>query len=379
MSNLGFLDMSNNRFGGLIPQCFGTIISFLTVINMGNNNFQGTIPNVYGDCGSLEGLSLNGNQLIGEVPSSLSKCQSLKVVDFGNNHLNGTFPQWLGYLPNLQALVLKLNNFHGHIQPSAIVESPFPSLRVLDLSNNRFVGQLPVKYFQSFNSMKNVVKSSMRPKYLSMAGIYYSIVVAVKGVNQDFPKILVDYTIIDMSNNRFEGHIPDVIGGLNSLIVLNLSHNSLIGPIPHALGNLIEIESLDLSWNQLSGEIPQSLADIKTLEVLNLSQNLLVGHIPQGPQFTTFEGNSFGGNPRLCGTPLLKKCSEYSHEPQLGSDEGFDEESGFTWEVVMLGYGCGTLVGLVVQKMDFWAKMGSVPLNSCEPARPADTNAAPVV
>ncbi|GKG20054.1 hypothetical protein Tco_0379855, partial [Tanacetum coccineum] len=31
-----------------------------------------------------------------------------------------------------------------------------------------------------------------------------------------------------------------------------------------------------------------------------------------------------------------------------------------------------------VQKMDFWAKMGSVPLNSCEPARPADTNAAPV-
>ncbi|GJZ61481.1 hypothetical protein Tco_0617618, partial [Tanacetum coccineum] len=29
--------------------------------------------------------------------------------------------------------------------------------------------------------------------------------------------------------------------------------------------------------------------------------------------------------------------------------------------------------------MNFWAKMGSVPLNSCEPARPADTNAAPVV
>ncbi|GKC46142.1 hypothetical protein Tco_1063864 [Tanacetum coccineum] len=29
--------------------------------------------------------------------------------------------------------------------------------------------------------------------------------------------------------------------------------------------------------------------------------------------------------------------------------------------------------------MDFWAKMGSVPLNSSEPARPADTNAAPVV
>ncbi|PWA23286.1 Leucine-rich repeat-containing protein [Artemisia annua] len=167
MSNLGYLDMSNNRFGGLIPQCFGIWIS-LRMIDMGNNSFQGTIPNVYGDCGNLEGLILNGNQLEGEVPSSLSKCQSLKVVDLGNNHLNGTFPSWLGDLPNLKVLVLKSNNFHGHIQPSATVDSPFPSLLVLDLSHNGFEGQLPAKYFQNFNSMKNVVKSSKEPEYLSM-------------------------------------------------------------------------------------------------------------------------------------------------------------------------------------------------------------------
>ncbi|PWA92958.1 Leucine-rich repeat-containing protein [Artemisia annua] len=321
MSSLGLLDMSNNRFGGLIPQCFGNVISSLRMIDMGNNSFQGTIPNVYGDCVNLVGLSFNGNQLTGEVPTSLSKCQSLSVLDLGNNHLNGTFPGWLGDLPYLQALVLKSNNFQGHIQCSATVDSPFSSLRVLDLSHNRFVGQLPAKYFQNFNSMKNVVKSNTTPEYLYMGGKYYSFVVAVKGVNLDFPQISVDYTIIDMSNNSFEGQIPNVIGGLNSLIVLNLSHNSLIGPIPHALGNLIEIESLDLSWNQLSGEIPHSLADIKTLEVLNLSQNDLVGRIPEGPQFRTFEGNSFGGNPNLCGIPLPKMCSEDSHEPQLESDE----------------------------------------------------------
>ncbi|GJW50480.1 leucine-rich repeat-containing protein, partial [Tanacetum coccineum] len=161
-------------------------------------------------------------------------------------------------LPNLQALVLKSNNFHGHIQPSSTVESPFPSLQIHDLSHNGFVGQLPAKYFQNFNSMKNVVKSSTTPEYLYMGGNYYSFIVAVKGLNQDFPQISVDYIIIDLSRNAFEGQIPNVIGGLNSLIVLNLSHNTLIGPIPHALWNLIEIESLDLSWNQLSGEIPQS-------------------------------------------------------------------------------------------------------------------------
>ncbi|GJV10730.1 leucine-rich repeat-containing protein [Tanacetum coccineum] len=346
MSYLQYFDISNNRFGGLIPQCFGNMTSYLKRIDMGINSFQGTIPNVYRDCRSLEGLSLNGNQLSGEVPISWSKCQSLEVLDFGNNHLNGTFPGWLGDLPKLKVLVLKSNNFHGHIQPSATVDSPFPSLRVLDLSHNRFVGQLPAKYFQSFESMKNVVKSNTAPEYLFIGfGKYYSFVVAVKGVNQYFPQISDDYTIIDLSNNSFEGQIPNIIDGLNSLIVLNLSHNNLIGPITHAVGNLIEIESLDLSWNQLSGEIPQSLARINTLEVLNLLHNRLVGHIPDGTQFYTFEEKSFEGNPGLCGPPLTKMCNEHTHKQEL---ESHDKESGFTWEVVTLGYGCGTLLGLVM-------------------------------
>ncbi|GJR17499.1 leucine-rich repeat-containing protein [Tanacetum coccineum] len=344
--HLMYLDMSNNHFGGLIPQCFGNFASSLIMINMGHNSFQGTFPSLYDDCSILQGLILKGNQLEGEVPRSWSKCQSLKVVDFGNNHLNGTFPGWLGDLPDLQTLVLKSNNFHGHIQPSSTVESPFPSLRVLDLSYNGFIGQIPAKYFQNFNSMKNVVKISTIPEYLNIDGNYFSFIVAVKGVDQYFPKISVDYTIIDLSNNTFEGQIPNVIGGLNSLIVLNLSHNCLTGLIPHALGNLTEIESLDLSWNQLSGEIPPSLARITTLEVLNLSQNHLVGRIPEGPQFSTFD-TSFGGNSGLYGSPLPKR--EHQSSPKVEDDGGYDDEedSGFTWKVVTLGYGCGTLVGLV--------------------------------
>ncbi|PWA72342.1 Leucine-rich repeat-containing protein [Artemisia annua] len=54
MSNLWYLDMSNNRFGGLIPQCFGKLTSSLEMIDMGNNSFQGSIPSSYNDCGPLE-------------------------------------------------------------------------------------------------------------------------------------------------------------------------------------------------------------------------------------------------------------------------------------------------------------------------------------
>ncbi|GKC02214.1 leucine-rich repeat-containing protein, partial [Tanacetum coccineum] len=113
----------------------------------------------------------------------------------------------------VEVLVLKPNNFHGSIQPSFAVKSPFPCLQVLDLSRNS-----------------------------------------------------------------------------------------------------IEIESLDLSWNQLKGNIPQSLVGIK-------------------------------GNLGLCGFPLPKKCS---HKPQPEEHENREDKSGFTWEVVTLGYGCGTLLGLVM-------------------------------
>ncbi|GKC87259.1 leucine-rich repeat-containing protein, partial [Tanacetum coccineum] len=204
MINLYDLDVSHNSFDGVIPHCVGNLSNSLQMMDLGNNSFQGTIPNVFEEFKQLKGLILNGNQLEGGVPSSLSKCEYLKVLDLGNNHLNGTFPGWLGELRFLQVLVLKSNNFHGNIQPSFAVKSPFPGLQVIDLSHNGFVGQLPTKYFQNFNSMKNVVKDNTKPQYLDINGKYYSIVVAVKGVDRDIPRLFVSLTIIDLSNNYFE-------------------------------------------------------------------------------------------------------------------------------------------------------------------------------
>ncbi|CAI9273740.1 unnamed protein product [Lactuca saligna] len=345
MRNLDSLDISNNSITGVIPQCLRNIVSSLWMIDMGHNSFHGIIPDVYEECGELQGLILNGNQLQGEVPSSLSNCQSLMVLDVGNNKLNGTFPHWLGDLPELQALVLKSNKFHGPIETPDTYKSAFPGMRVLDLSHNEFEGHLPRTYLQNFNAMKNVVKNSTTPIYLSI-GKFYTVTTAVKGRDLEFPKISVDYVILVLSNNRFEGEIPGIIGCLVSLKVLDLSHNSLTGKIPSVLGNLSEIESLDLSWNQLTGEIPQSLAHLTFLGFLNLSQNHLVGSIPSGTQLGTFEA-SFGGNPKLCGLPLPTKC-EHRQETQLEIDGDGDGESGFTWRVVMMGYGCGTILGLVM-------------------------------
>ncbi|XP_031099907.1 receptor-like protein 9DC1 [Ipomoea triloba] len=190
--------------------------------------------------------------------------------------------------------------------------------------------------------------------YLNRINYYQdSLVVRLKGQEREIVKILIMFTAIDLSSNKFEGHIPNSIGDLLALRELNLSHNTFTSLIPTSLGNLSVLESLDLSSNQIGGAIPGQLTSITSLEVLNLSHNKLVGCIPQGPQFNTFEANSFQGNDGLKGKPLSQGC-ENGMAPQLPAPNELHQEddssflSGFTVKVGAMGYGCGILFGLFV-------------------------------
>ena len=82
----------------------------------------------------------------------------------------------------------------------------------------------------------------------------------------------------------------------------------------------------------------------------SVSRNNLEGSIPQTGQLSTFENNSYEGNPGLCGRPLSKKCEEVEAVP---SSEETDENSNsvlddFTWKPVVIGYGCGTSIGILL-------------------------------
>ncbi|KAH0642971.1 hypothetical protein KY285_033810 [Solanum tuberosum] len=153
---------------------------------------------------------------------------------------------------------------------------------------------------------------------------------------------------IDLSCNRFEGDIPNSFGSLSSLVLLNLSHNNLHGYIPAKIAKLQQLEALDLSWNRLIGEIPVPLSSLTFLEVLNLSYNHLAEPIPTGKQFNTFPNDLYCVNPDLCGFPLSKECGNNSvpNESPLEHDDDDDDSffmSGFTWEAVAIGYGCGMI------------------------------------
>ncbi|TYH74410.1 hypothetical protein ES332_D05G396600v1 [Gossypium tomentosum] len=350
--NLSYFLISNNELVGEIPSKICNL-SYLYVLDLSKNKLGGTIPDCFGTFSDqllvvLRTLNLNGNQLEGAVPQSLKNCYTLEVLDLGNNNINDTFPYWLGTLTCLEVLVLRSNRFHGDIQNFNGTFS-FSSLQVIDVSRNEFTGHLPLELFENFKAMRDIQENKTGgPEYIG--GDYYqdSVTVTMKGSDFNLERILTIFTIIDFSSNKFKGPIPKAIGELNSLIVLNFSHNSLTGNIPPSLGKLAALESLDLSSNKLQGRIPMQLTNLTFLGALNLSHNNLEGPIPLANHFDTFSNDSFAGNSGLCGFPLSKTCGNDQEPKSPPSTVGDESEIALIWKIAAMGYGSGVVLGLSV-------------------------------
>ncbi|KAK8500774.1 hypothetical protein V6N12_031434 [Hibiscus sabdariffa] len=331
-------------------------MSSLSHIDLEKNNFQGKIPENFVKGCILRSLRINQNQLEGLLPQSLGNCKDLKLLDVGNNYLDDTFPNWLGNLDQLQVLILRSNRFYGQVNNSDVTVS-FSRLRVVDLSRNNFSGYLPVNFFKNLHAIREGYEKIGEPEYMidiladGTWNYALDLSFSAKGLETKFEKLLTIWTAIDFSNNQFCGEIPKALGELHSLIVLNLSHNCLTGLVPSSLANLLELESLDLSSNKLHGRIPTSLKNLGFLAVLNLSWNNLKGPIPQGKQFDTFTNVSYIGNLGLCGPPLSKSCDSDEGTPAKfdrdDDDDDDDDGGGLNWKFsILMGYGCGVVLGL---------------------------------
>ncbi|XP_038690762.1 receptor-like protein 34 [Tripterygium wilfordii] len=282
LKRIYFLVISKNALSGIIPECIRNLTYGLQLLHLQKNSFHGKIPSMSSEYCDLRTLNFNGNQLEGPLPRSIANCTSLEVLNLGNNVINDTFPHWLHILPELQLLVLKSNHFRGPILDYKAHHS-FPNLRVFDISNNNFVGPLPMKYIKNMKAMMHVENYSDEVKYIGEPYIFTEdpVILMIKGLEYELLKIITNFKVIDLSNNKFEGEVPEVIENLSFLKGLNFSHNLLSGHIPSSMGNLRELECNGAS---------------------------------------------------LQSQPLLREEDDY--------------ESGFDWNIIMMGYSSGLVMGL---------------------------------
>ncbi|KAE8670512.1 putative LRR receptor-like serine/threonine-protein kinase [Hibiscus syriacus] len=187
--NIEYLDLSQNRLTGLIPELTPQFLRLnhlnlsrnsltsslpkvilqypkLRVLDLSFNQLDGPFLNDLLNLDTLEELHLGGNLFTGAIKFSPLSESNLHVLDLSHNWLNGYFPNQFGSLIGLEVLNLAGNNIAGSL-PTSLAD--MNSLSSLDISQNNFTGSLPNKvpnglqsFNVSYNDLSGVVPESLR-------------------------------------------------------------------------------------------------------------------------------------------------------------------------------------------------------------------------
>ncbi|KAB8102914.1 hypothetical protein EE612_035017, partial [Oryza sativa] len=286
-SRLTELMLDGNNLQGNLPSSIGNLSSSLEYLWLRNNQISWLIPPGIGNLKSLNMLYMDYNYLTGNIPPTIGYLHNLVFLSFAQNRLSGQIPGTIGNLVQLNELNLDGNNLSGSI-PESIHHCA--QLKTLNLAHNSLHGTIPVHIFKIFSLSEHL---DLSHNYLS------------GGIPQEVGN-LINLNKLSISNNRLSGNIPSALGQCVILESLELQSNFLEGIIPESFAKLQSINKLDISHNKLSGKIPEFLASFKSLINLNLSFNNFYGPLPSFGVFLDTSVISIEGNDRLCARAPLK-------------------------------------------------------------------------
>ncbi|XP_004309195.1 PREDICTED: probable LRR receptor-like serine/threonine-protein kinase At3g47570-like [Fragaria vesca subsp. vesca] len=281
-TNLEMLSLTQNNFGGVLPNSIANFSTQLTQLYLGSNQIAGTIPETIGNLNSLIAFALEDNLFTGIIPTSLGKLQKLQLLSLSANRLSGWIPSSLGNLTHLFQLLISANELEGSIPPTI---GNCQNLQWMDLSDNKLLGgYIPSQVIGLFSL------TYLNLSHNSLTGSLPVEVGKLKNTNT-----------LDISYNNLTGEIPQAIGSCLSVELLYLQGNLFQSMIPFSLASLKGLQYLDLSRNNLSSQIPKDLKRLPFLVYLNLSFNDLEGEVPKEGVFRNTSATSLDGNTKLCG------------------------------------------------------------------------------
>ncbi|KAG2686792.1 hypothetical protein I3760_09G023700 [Carya illinoinensis] len=246
------IDLDGVGYDGFLSPSIGNLTE-LTTLSLNNNKFRRTIPESISNLKKLTRLSLADNCITGTIPTEITLLKNLEYLDISGNFLTGSIPTNISRLRSLAYLSFSGNAFTGTIPDLAGLWQ----LETLDLSSNQLYGNLP--HFPT------------RLKTLSLnSNILSGDISRVK--------MLDDLRRLDLSDNRFSGHISKDIVSLPRLVHLNVSMNrfAAIGTRNFSREET-QLQVLDAEKNNLHGRLPINLTTMQNLDTINLAHNKLAG------------------------------------------------------------------------------------------------------
>ncbi|KAL6335677.1 hypothetical protein AAG906_032867 [Vitis piasezkii] len=334
MKKLEKLDLSWNRFDGMLPTCLSNLKS-LRELDLSFNQFTGSVSSsLISNLTSLEYIHLGYNHFTGLFSfSSFANHSKLEVVGLPSNDdnfeveteyttwvpkfqlkvlvlsrcnlnkLTGDIPKFLSHQAYLLQVDLSHNNLKGDV-PYWMLENN-RRLEYLDLRNNSFNGQkfwemLPC--LERLNLAENTFEGQIPPSICNNSSLWFWIYSSNNFSGEVPVQLTVGCTnlnVLKLSDNRFHGPIFSTQFHLPSVRVLLLDNNQFTGTLSDGLLNCSWLTFLDIRNNNFSGEIPKWMHGITNLRTLIMGNNSFHGRIPHefpDVQYVDLSYNSFTGS-----------------------------------------------------------------------------------
>ncbi|XP_065864357.1 putative receptor-like protein kinase At3g47110 [Euphorbia lathyris] len=228
---------------------------------------------------------LQGQNLSGLISPFIGNLSFLRVLDLSDNSFQGQIPQELGKLFRLEYLFASSNSLTGEI-PSNL--SRCNQLKQISLNFNQLGGRIPSELgsltelellYLAANNLGGEIPASLG-NLSSLTGFTFARNNLTGKIPADMDR-LKSLTLFMVSANHLSGNVPARLFNISSIVFFSTAGNQLNGSIPENIGlTLPNLEEFYMGGNEFSGTIPNSLSNASHLQQFDVTINKFKGQVP---------------------------------------------------------------------------------------------------